>query len=275
MTNAELKNLCLSLACSDSEEEIIQLLKESGYWDDHQSWRYYGDNENNFATIGNQQSTADTAIVEKIINLVDAVLMRECYRRNVRPNSSDAPKSTSDALKILFGIHEGKLSNLNASGRTELAQNISFIATGQKTNPCYSIIDLGEGQSPESMPLTLLSLNKSNKLKIPFVQGKFNMGATGSLQFCGTRNIQLIISKRDPKIGDAKDQTASCWSFTVIRREDPSAGTRSSSFKYLAPNNRVLSFNADSLSLMPGEYPNPYGSKVDPFVNTVNGQFLD
>ena len=67
-----------------------------------------------------------------------------------------------------------------------------MIATGQKSKPCYSILDTGEGQTPEKMPETLLSLGKSNKLRIPFVQGKFNMGGTGVLQFCGEKNIQLI-----------------------------------------------------------------------------------
>lgn len=258
MTNGDIKDLCLSLARSDSEEDIIYILKNANYWEEPACWQYYGDNENNFATIGNQQSTADTALVEKIVNSVDAVLMRECYRKDIKPDSTDAPKSTPDALKKLFGIHEGKLSNLNASSRTELAQNISLVATGQKSRPSYSIIDLGEGQTSKNMPLTLLSLNKSNKLKIPFVQGKFNMGATGSLQFCGTRNIQLIISKRDPKIADEQDETANDWSFTIIRRENPSAGIRNSSFKYLAPNKKVLSFSADSLPLLPGAYPNPY-----------------
>jgi hypothetical protein len=58
----------------------------------------------------------------------------------------------------------------------------------------------GEGQTPEKMPDTLLSLNKSKKLRIPFVQGKFNMGGTGALKFCGKEAIQFILSKRDPRL---------------------------------------------------------------------------
>ena len=75
-----------------------------------------------------------------------------------------------------------------------------MVATGKKTKQRYSIIDKGEGQNPSRMADTFLSLNDSNKLRIPFVQGKFNMGSTGALQFCGENNIQLLISKRDPKI---------------------------------------------------------------------------
>src|SRR5260370_14375377 len=96
--------------------------------------------------------------------------------------------------------------------------------------------DCGEGQTPERMPETLLSLTKSNKLRIPFVQGKFNMGGTGILKFCGRHNLQLVLSRRDQKIlpnGAAKSECQ--WGFTVVRREDPTEVSRSSVYTYLAP----------------------------------------
>ncbi len=78
MNNAETMKLCVSIAKSDTEDEVIRLLKKASLWDDCSAWKYYGNNENNFSTIGNQQSSPDAALVEKIINSVDAVLMREC-----------------------------------------------------------------------------------------------------------------------------------------------------------------------------------------------------
>ena len=79
------------------------------------------------------------------------------------------------------------------------------------------------------MPDTFLSLSKSNKLRIPFVQGKFNMGGTGVFQFSGRNNLQLIVSKRDPEIAKfEQDETKDCWGFTIVRREDPKEGRRSS-----------------------------------------------
>ena len=120
------------------------------------------------------------------------------------------------------------------------------------------VIDKGEGQSPESFISTLLSIGRSNKLRIPFVQGKFNMGGTGVFQFCGENNLQLIISRRHPDIIKNYDhETSEKCGFTVIRRENPSDGLRSSCYKYLAPFNEILSFESDGLPLMPGEYPNP------------------
>lgn len=265
MKNNEIKKLCTSLAYAESEEEVINILKNAGFWDRASVWIDYDRNPNNFSTIGNQQSSPDTALVEKIINSVDAVLMRECLRRKIKPDGSNAPQSIVEALKDFFGIYDGKLSSIDASQRTKLAGNILLVATGQKSNPCYAIIDFGEGQTPKRIPDTFLSLNKSNKLKIPFVQGKFNMGGTGALQFCSKRhNVQLIISRRDSKIaGESEDETARNWGFTVIRREDPRCGMRSSSFRYLAPEGKILMFEATNLPLLPKEYPEAYGQNLE------------
>lgn len=246
------------MARADNEKDVQKILERAGYWNNPEVWKFYGGKENNFATIGNQQSSADTALVEKIINSVDAVLIRECLRRNIDPEGEDAPQTLEDATEEFFNVKRGSLANLNSRERTKLAENIILVATGKKTNPSYSIIDKGEGQTPSKMPNTFLSLTESNKMRIPFVQGKFNMGSTGSLQFCGDQNIQLIISRKDPKINVENDETSNLWGFTVIRREDPSENMKSSTFKYLAVNNEILTFEADSLPLLPGNYPEPY-----------------
>jgi hypothetical protein len=257
------KELCMKLAYCDKEQGVISLLKAEGYWDNPNVWRYYGDNENNFATIGNQKNRPEDAITEKIINSVDAVLMAFCLAEGIDPESKAAPQSIHEALIKYFNIYDGKLSNITASERQKLAENISLVATGEKSNPCYSIIDKGEGQSPDRMPDTLLSLGKSNKLRIPFVQGKFNMGGTGAFQFCGEHNLQLIISKRHPEIARHENGNASNdWGFTIVRRENPTKGIRSSVYKYLAPNGKILSFAGDGLPLLPGEYPIAYQKEI-------------
>ena len=114
------------------------------------------------------------------------------------------------------------------------------------------------------MPSTLLSLGESNKLKIPFVQGKFNMGGTGVFRFCGKQNIQLIISKRHPDVAKYDDDPSKGeWGLTIIRRENPSKYIRSSTFKYLAPGGKILSFVSDNLLLLPGEYPIAYAKPLE------------
>lgn len=251
------KAFALSLAACESETDIISLLEKLSLWDNPLCWRAFGDNDNNWSTIGNQQSDADAALVEKIVNSVDALLMKECMVRGIAPDSDKAPKSIAAALEEYFGITGGKLQNLTESERTGLAQNnIILAATGQKgADPNIVIVDRGEGQSPNRMPDTILSINKSNKLKVPFVQGKFNMGGTGALCFCGYNNFQLIICRRCPDINSGNDDSHNLWGFTIIRRERPSEknGSRSSKFTYLTDEQgSILSFEAnDGIEIIP------------------------
>ena len=76
----KVKNLCLALLKADREDEVVELLKNAGYWDNKDAWRLYGDKEGNFAQAGNQSAKPEAALVEKIVNCVDARLMNECLK---------------------------------------------------------------------------------------------------------------------------------------------------------------------------------------------------
>lgn len=282
MTNDQLKDLSLKLLRADYEDQVIDILRSAGLWDNRSLWRLFGDNENNYSTIGNQQAKPEAAAVEKLINSVDARLMLECLLRGINPEGPKAPKSIREAIAIFFEDHPhpqnplaGKISQWTSAQRLLVAQGITFAATGaraQAGNPCFTICDSGEGQTPDRMPETLLSLHRSNKLRIPFVQGKFNMGGTGVLKFCGRHNLQLVISRRHPKIAnrDLRDESDLQWGFTIVRREEPEGNRRSSVFTYLAPvdaelnprNGGVLRFSADSLPLFP-EGNEPYVRPIE------------
>lgn len=261
MKNEEIKKLALSLVKAESEKEVVQVLNNFNLWGDRKVWKEVDESSGNWSTIGNQQSAPDTALVEKIINSVDAVLMRECLREGIQPESEEAPKSIAEAQKKYFGIYNGKLSSIDINTRAKLAENIFLVATGSKNSPSYSIIDLGEGQSPESFLDTFLSLNKGNKSKVQFVQGKFGMGGTGVFRFGSPEhNLQLIISKRDPaiKYRVKSDQ----WGVTIVRRISPIGQMRSSIFTYLAPEGKILSFIYPVLSLLPGKHPRAYSEPL-------------
>lgn len=240
---------------AESEDSVDDVLLKAGYLNDEiKIWRPLGDIENNFGSIGNQQSDPSGAMVEKVINAIDAVLMAECYDRNLDPEGNLAPKTMTQAVEQFFGIRDGRLDNLSATEQTRLADNIHLVAVGSKDNPNYLIIDRGEGQTPARFPDTFVSLMRSNKIRIPFVQGKFNSGGTGILQFCGNKNYQLIISRRKPGNPiEMNDDTADLWGFTIVRRLLPSGGRRNSMYVYLAPGGQVLSFKADSIRVLPGK----------------------
>jgi hypothetical protein len=187
------------------------------------------------------------------------------------PEGPDAPQTVREAVAAFFegkapktSSLSGHIANWSDTKRTDVARGITLAATGfppREGKPCFAIADSGEGQTPKNMPDTLLSLNKSNKLRIPFVQGKFNMGGTGVLKFCGKRNLQLIVSRRNPAILTAQsgDPSDGQWSFTIVRREDPNDGRRSSVYTYLAPlgaqasprHGEVLRFATESMPIFP------------------------
>jgi hypothetical protein len=208
--------LLLKLVQADAEAQVIDELNDAGLWYSTENWRPFGGDENNWATIGNQQSDARGAVVEKIINSVDHLLLRECRRRGIDPAGPNAPRSMEEAAQIFFGVPSGNLGLLANSDRTRLAeQSVCLVVSGDKPpgNPTLTIVDQGEGQEPGEFEDTFLALSRSStsKKNIPFVQGKFHMGSTGVLPYCSPQhNLQLILSRRDPEL---RPRDAS-WGFT-------------------------------------------------------------
>jgi len=257
------EELCLALLSTEDEDEAVKLLDSYGYSLNKQNvWHPLGENAGNFSLVGNQQEEGTAALVEKVVNSIDAVLLAECHAAKIAPDSEMAPQTMQKAVERFFSIKDGRLGALDASEQRKLSEKISLVATGSKTSPCYLIVDAGEGQSPEGFRDTFLSTTRrSPKARIPFVQGKFNAGGTGSLQFCGKHNIQLIVSRRQPYAPG--DSSANEWGFTVVRRRRPQAGYLSSVFEYLAPDGQILRFKSDGIPALPGKSapnksPTPY-----------------
>jgi len=247
----------IQLLHSETEDEVLKLLKEKQILDDGQYWKPYGDLSMNRSIVGNQQSSAVAALVEKLVNSIDAILMVENYRIGNDPRSQESPQNMKEAVQTLFNVPEGKIQNLLPKERTQLASKIYLIATGTKKNPNYVIVDEGEGQEPHLFPDTFLSLIRENKTHIPFVQGKFNMGGTGVLQFSGANSFQLIVSRRHNEILNT-DRSQNRWGFTIIRRINPGPKRPHSTYVYLCQNGDVPSFFRDEIPVKPGDYPIAY-----------------
>jgi hypothetical protein len=265
-TPGQAKELCLKLLRADTAHEVITILKAASLWDEPDAWRLFSDTENNYSSIGNQQADAVAAFIEKLINAEDARLVNACHLAGIDPESAAAPQSMRAAVARFF---EGKQQPKDSDGRiadwpdtksTEEGRKLTVAATGNMPSqgqPSLTVADQGEGQTPDDFPNTFMSLNRSNKLRIPFVQGKFNMGGTGALRFS---ELQLVISRRNPALLDPdhsiRDEQ---WGFTIVRRMPPSAGAKSSVYKYLAPvvvageapARGVLSFSANELPIFP------------------------
>ncbi|OLS27654.1 MAG: hypothetical protein HeimC2_11020 [Candidatus Heimdallarchaeota archaeon LC_2] len=263
-TNNDLMKLCLELVRADKESEVKQILSNANLWDDKNHWRYYGDQAGNYSIIGNQQASSDRALVEKLTNSIDAILMRECLIRGENPEGTDAPKTIQEALIRYFGMRTGKLSDFSKSAQQKLSNQIIMMATGLRSRPSITIIDKGEGQSPKHMPNTFLSLMKDNKLKIRFVQGSYNQGSTGVLKFCGIDNLQLIITKRHPRLCNPKDKTSDFWGFSIVRQFPPDEDSKNIAYKYLVIEDQIPMFKANSINVIPKiNEKDPYFGKLE------------
>ncbi|MDP3014487.1 MAG: hypothetical protein Q8M92_09610, partial [Candidatus Subteraquimicrobiales bacterium] len=149
---------------------------------------------------------------------------------------------------MFFGIKNGDFSEVSPDDRRSIAADIQLIAIGDKQSPNLLVYDNGEGQHPDDLPDTFLSLFKGNKTNIPFVQGKYNMGSTGAVVFCGKYRYQLIGSRRAIELNKSDD-----FGFTIVRRH-PLSGEEEDSFRstwyeYFLINNKIPRFKIDEIDL--------------------------
>ncbi|GJQ54436.1 MAG: hypothetical protein HKUEN07_10050 [Rhodocyclaceae bacterium] len=240
------RRVALALIEADSVDDIQAVLndKEAKEWfDDPQHWSPYGNRDKNWDTVGNQQTNPIGALVEIVTNGIDSILLRKAREGGLADmRSPEAPQSMFEAVKRFFPhVVEGKIGLLEPPQRTELARQCMQMAVRRPYRknhqyPTYTIVDAGDGQLPEDFPKTFLSLSEKNKEGISFVQGKFNMGSTGSLRFCTRSDIRLghyklIVSRRPGQ---------QYWGWTLVRVRGPRVGEALPVAEYFHPYGKVI-----------------------------------
>lgn len=227
--NLTMKGLFEQLYFAQTESNIDEVIQNHPDYFQPKNWFPLGSNDNNFGVIENQQSTPIAALIEKITNSIDAVLMKKSFEAGIDPKSNQAPKSMEEARARFFKSHkEWDLP----SARRKQSESIQIIADG-------------EGQHPEDFEDTFLSLLYGNKNEIHFVQGKYNMGGSGAIVFCGKKRYQLIGSKRYDNTGN--------FGFTLIRQHPLSIQEEKTKkntwYEYLKIDGTIPSFHSDQQNL--------------------------
>ncbi len=232
LSNQELFHLLFNAA---TEEEVQEIIEKHPATFSNQNWVPVGKNESNYGIIENQQSNPIAALVEKVTNSMDALLTKKCLEADINPEADEAPKSMEEAIKKFYPDH--KQWDL-VTWRRKQAEQIQVVADGPPRNTSVIIYDDGEGQHPEKFDDTFLSLVRGNKNRIMFVQGKYNMGGSGSIVFCGKKGYQLIASKKYDGTG--------LFGFTIIREHPFSKGEaehkKNTWYEYLKIDGKIPAF---------------------------------
>jgi hypothetical protein len=241
------RGVCRRLLDAESEAQVKAIIDDTPEMADPSNWRPLDRRETNFNITSNQASDGGKALTELMTNMVDAVLMKHAYQKGIDPKGPEAPRTMYEAVdKLIKNLRGGKLVNLDPDDpwlRDFAQKNLVVGITGAKTKseglPCYSFVDNGEGQQPEDYEDTFLSLSAGTKKSIPFVQGKYNMGSSGVLRYCGRRWFKLIVSRRYDGNSD--------WGWTLVRRRPDDGDSMPIAEYFVRSDGGVPSFTTDIL----------------------------
>lgn len=219
------RNLLLKILACDTADKLRLLIETDSYFN-QVKWLPYGGVSNNSGVITGQMKEPENSLIEKITNSIDAILMRKCQESGIDPkDQSKAPKDMEEAIKLYFGGRNEIRRN-----RSEFAkQMIRVTAEGKRDKPTITIIDSGEGQTPDAISKTILSLQQEIKKKIRFVYGTYNQGGSSALGFCHDSSnlvnyVQLVLCRRAQSLSD-NETDPDCFGFTIVRsRYDEDGG---------------------------------------------------
>lgn len=181
-----------------TEQEVAKLVHENFSENASVEWVPLGGQTNNYSIVENQQEESMAALTELITNSVDAVILKNYEQRYGGSGDGDEFDDMYEAARELADSNECK---------------ISLKATGEKNGPfSLTLVDNGKGQPRGRFEETFLNVLTPGEIKqeYEFLQGKYGMGSTGSLPFCGDRGYKLVIS--------ASHNEPEKWSWSLIRK---------------------------------------------------------
>lgn len=248
--------------------KLKHLIETSGFVQKYGDWEPVEGDKSNNRIIGNQQSAASRALVELLVNSEDALLIKECIKSGKDPTGLDVPQTMGEASELYFGIPDGDICKCFPKGRKRLSKTIItkrgvsiidlsdniqmlFLGSNKLGNPTIQIYDKGTGQSPKNFKNTFLHYQRDNKIKIPFVQGKYAMGIFGCYSKCGDEGGDkyiFILSCRHPDI--CKPSEKNRFGFTIIRKHFASENEKQDYYEYLCKkgsDKEIFSCNVESI----------------------------
>ena len=84
-SRVSMKHLFKELYFAQTEDDIDKVINNHPDIFKQKNWFPLGGHENNFGVIENQQSNPIAALIEKITNSIDAILMKKCLEVGINP----------------------------------------------------------------------------------------------------------------------------------------------------------------------------------------------
>lgn len=193
-----------------TEQEISELIHQI---EDHPDvdWVPLGREPNNYSIVENQQADAMAAFTELVINSIDAIILRAYFDKYGDSYTGEEYSSIDEAAEDLVD---------------EDRDEIEVVATGERNGPfSLTLCDNGHGQPQDKFEHTFLNVLTPGELKqeFEFLQGKYGMGSTGVLPFCGEKGYKLICS--------ASADAPAEWSWSIVRKN-----RKKTRYEYLVVN---------------------------------------
>src|SRR3989344_5135880 len=97
------KNILMKILACDTADKVKSLVENEEYFSSG-SWKPYGGRTNNAGQITGQMKEPENALIEKVTNSIDAILMRKCIEEGIDPKDHNkAPKDMEQAVQRYFG----------------------------------------------------------------------------------------------------------------------------------------------------------------------------
>lgn len=207
-------------------------------------WRPVGDRDTNFATIY-LSSNPDISVVERVTNSIDAVIEAKAETSSQLKKC----KSPRNFVQEAFGVKKGELISLSEDQRKKLVEETGIALTLHDGDffetPTIDIRDPGIGLARKEFPLTILSLNRANKINKWYTMGRFGQGGATTFRFS---EFTIIISRKRA-FNFSSDQV----SFTVVKFQKPLPSEKDGKYVYLvAGDNLPFSIPAEQTSFQYG-----------------------
>src|ERR1041385_3831503 len=96
------KTIFESLFFAPSEDAVDEIINNHQDIFKQNNWVPIGGDEKLFGIVRGQQSSPIAALVEKVTNSIDALLMKKCFEAGIDPKSSNAPHTMHEAIDKFF-----------------------------------------------------------------------------------------------------------------------------------------------------------------------------